>query len=184
MFGGGDDRVAFFHAIAEDLLPVLLSVEARHAVLYTPCGHVYEPRADQFRTARDIPTLFKPQPFESAVGGPAYLVTEVGTDVVFRQLSRYEGKDRWSIDQLANPDSTVLRHGGLYGENVLLQGEIRTAYKTKVAMRLQRAFDAAIRKHFVRIKAFYVGPGAAALLDSGRRLTAAEQCPPEFDLRR
>jgi hypothetical protein len=176
--------MAFFFATADDSLPVLLSVEAKHAVVYTRFEHVYEPRAEHFRTARDLPTLFKPQPYESAVGGPAYLVTVAGTDVVLRQLSRYEGKDRWSVDQLANPESTVLRHGGLFKENILLSGEVRTAYKTTVALRLQRAFDAAIRKHFVKIQAFYVGPAAEALLDSGCRLTAAEQCPPEFDLRR
>jgi hypothetical protein len=53
-----------------------------------------------------------------------------------------------------------------------------------VARRLQRTFDTAIRKHFVKISAFFVGPAAEALLDSGCRLTAAEQSPPEFDLRR
>lgn len=176
--------MAFFFATADDLLPVLLSVEARQAVVYTPFDHVYEPRVEHFRTVRDLPTLFRAQPFESASSGPAYLVTEAGMEVTLRQLSRYEEKDRWSIDQLANPDSTVLRHGGMYGGHVLLQGEVRTAYKTKVAMRLQRAFDAAIRKHFVKIGAFYVGPGAEALLDSGCRLTAAEQCSLDSDLRR
>ncbi|HWG46909.1 MAG TPA: hypothetical protein VN688_29370 [Gemmataceae bacterium] len=174
--------MAFFFATGDDLLTVLLSVEARYSVVYTPFDHVYEPRVEQFRSVRELPTLFRPQPYESAVCGPAYLVTEAGTEVVLRPLSRYEGKDSWSIDQLANPDSTVLRHGGKYRDNVLLQGEVRTAYKTKVAMRLQRAFDAALRKHFVKIGAFYVGPGAEALLDSGCRLTAAEQCPPGSDL--
>jgi hypothetical protein len=176
--------MAFFFATADDLLPVLLSVEAKRRVVYIPFGHILEPRAEHFRTARDLPTLFQPQPYESSVGGPAYVVTEAGTEVVLRQLSRYEGKDRWVVDQLANPDSTVLRHGGLFKENVLLSGEVRTAYKTTVAQRLQRAFDAAIRKQFVKIQAFYVGPAAEALLDSGCRLTAAEQCPPEFNLRR
>jgi hypothetical protein len=176
--------MAFFFATGDDLLPVLLSVEAKRAVFYTRCEHIHEPNADHFCTAGDLPTLFQPQPYESAVLGPAYLVTEAGTDVVLRPLSCYEGKDRWSIDQLANPDSTVLRHGGLFKENVLLSGEVRTAYKTTVAQRLQRAFDTVIRKHFVKIQAFYVGPAAEALFDSGCRLTAAEQCPPEFDLRR
>jgi hypothetical protein len=176
--------MAFFFATADDLLPVLLSVEAKRAVVYTPFGHVNEPKVDHYCTARDLPTLFEPQPCESSVGGPSYVVTEVGAEIVLRQLSRYEGKDRWSVDQLANPDSTVLRHGGLFKENILLSGEIRTAYKTTVAQRLQRAFDTAIRKNFVKIQAFYVGPAAEALLDSGCRLTAAEQCPPEFDLRR
>src|SRR5262249_37542362 len=115
--------MAFFFATGDDLLPVLLSVEAKRAVVYTPFGHIREPRADHFHTARDLPTLFEPQPYESAVGGPGYGVTEAGTEVVLRQLSRYEGKDRWSVDQLANPDSTVLRHGGLFKENVLLSGE-------------------------------------------------------------
>ena len=114
--------MAFFFATSDDLLPVLLSVEARHTVAYTLCDHVNEPRVDHFSTARDLRTLFQPQPFESAVLGPAYLVTESGTEVLLRRLSPYEGKDRWAVDQLANPDSTVLRHGGLYGENVLLQG--------------------------------------------------------------
>jgi hypothetical protein len=176
--------MAFFFATADDLLTVLLNVEAKHTVVYTPFAHVYEPRAEHFRTGRDLPTLFKPQPYESAVGGPAYLVTVAGADVVLRQLSRHEGKDRWSVDQLANPDSTVLRHGGLFKENILVSGEVRTAYKTRVALRLQRAFDTAIRKLFAKIQAFYVGPAADGLLDSGCRLTAAEQCPPEFDLRR
>jgi hypothetical protein len=176
--------MAFFHATAEDLLPVLVSVETKHAIVYTPFGHFHEPRVNNYRTARDLPTLFQPQPYESAVSGPTYLITEAGTEVVLEQLSRYDGRDRWSVDQLANPNSTVLRHGGLFKENILLQGEIRTAYKTTVAQRLQRAFDTAIRKHFVKIQAFYVGPAAAMLLDSGCRLTAAEQCPPEFDLRR
>jgi hypothetical protein len=176
--------MAFFFATGHDLVPVLLSVEANHAVVYTWIGHIHEPRAKHFRTARDLPTLFQPQPFESAVAGPAYLVTEAGIEVLLRQLPRYEGKDRWSVDQLANPDSTVLRHGGLFKEHILLPGEVRTAHKTKIAQRLQRAFDAAIRKHFVKIQAFYVGPIAEALLDSGCRLTAAVQCPPELDLRR
>ncbi len=176
--------MAFFFATADDLLPVLLIVEAKHAVVYTPFDHIYEPTTVHYYSARDLTTLFLPQPFESAAGGPAYLVTEAGTNVILRQLSRYEGKDRWSVDQLANPDSTVLQHGGLFKENVLLNGEVRTACKTKVAQRLQRAFDVAIRKHFVKVKAFYVGPAALVLLDSGCRLTAAEQCPREFDLRR
>jgi len=176
--------MAFFFATADDLLPVLLRVEAKHAVVYTLCEHLHEPRADHYRTVRDLPTLFRPQPFASAVAGPAYLVTEAGTEVVLRQFSGYEGNDRWAVDQLANPDSTVLRHGGLFKENVLLPGEVRTSSKTAAAQRLQRAFDDAIRKHFVKVQAFYVGPAAEVLLDAGCRLTAAEQSPPEFDLRR
>jgi hypothetical protein len=176
--------MAQFFATSDDLLPVLLRVEARHPVVYTPCEHIHKPRADHYPTARDLPTLFRPLTVDSAICGASYLVTEAGTEVVLRQLPPYRGKDRWAVDQLANPDSTVLRHGGVHGDSVLLKGDVGTAHKTEVAVRLQRAFDAAIRKHFVRISGFYVGPGAEALLDSGWRLTDAVGCAPEFDLRR
>lgn len=176
--------MAFFFATPDDLLPVLLAVEAKIPVAYTPFGHFNEPRVVQIFTASSLPTLFQPAPSESAMSCTAYVVTEAGTSIVLRQLSPYEGKDRWSVDQFCNPDSTVLRHGGIWGRNVLLNGEVRTAHKTKVAARIQRAFDSAIRHAFRKIKAFYVGPQAEGLLDSGWRLTAAEQCPPEFDLRR
>jgi hypothetical protein len=176
--------MAFFFATADDLLPVLLQVEAKLAVVYTPFEHINKAKAEHFFTAHDLPTLFRPQPYESAVGGPYYLVTEAGTEVCLRQLSRYQGKDRWSVDQLLNPDSTVLRHGGRFKDNILLPGEVRTVHNTKGAMRLQRAFDSAIRKHFVKIQEYYVGTAAEALLDSGCRLTPAEQCPRELDLRR
>src|SRR5438067_197342 len=88
-------RMAFFHATADDLLPVLLSVEARQPVVYTRMGRVNEPRAGHYLTARDLPTLFQPQPFESATGGPAYLVTEAGTEVIFRKVTDYGGRDSW-----------------------------------------------------------------------------------------
>ena len=57
--------MARFFATADDLLPVLLSVEARFPVVYTPCEHVNQPKWIHFTTARDIPTLFQPQPYES-----------------------------------------------------------------------------------------------------------------------
>jgi hypothetical protein len=174
--------MAFFFATSEDLLPVLLSVEARHQISYTPSGHFEKPLVESFQTVRELPTIFLPAPHESAIAGPAYVVTESPARIVLRELSPYLGKKRWAVDQLSNPDSTVLRHGGFYGERLLLNGEIRTAYKSPAAMRLQRAFDNAIRKHFVKIRAFYVGSQAEALLDAGYRLAGAQQSPPEFDL--
>ena len=78
----------------------------------------------------------------------------------------------------------MLSHGRFYGERILLRGEIRTAFKSSTAGTLQRAFDTSVRKHFVKIKAVYVGKQAEELLDSGYRLTGAEQCPEEYDLTR
>ena len=44
--------------------------------------------------------------------------------------------------------------------------EVGTVHKTKVARRLQ-AFDDAIQKNFVKIGAYYVGPGAERAIGFG-----------------
>jgi hypothetical protein len=177
--------VAFFFATSDDLLPVLLGVEARLKVQYTRMGHAASPAIlSSFRTARDLPTLFTPAQHESSVAGPMYLITMADAGVSPRQITPNHSQTQWAIDQLNNPDSTVLRHGGLYAERILLRGEIRTTSTSAIASKLQRAFDAAIRRTFVKIKACYVGERAEKLLDSGYRLTVAAQSPIEIDLRR
>ena len=176
--------MAHFFATPEDLLPVLLSVESRRAIAYTLTGHFHEPTVRSFLTARDLPTLFEQSPSGSAATGPAYLLTEATTAILLRKLSPYDGEPRWVVDQLDNSDSTVLRHGGYFESNILLNGEVRTSSKSAVATSLQRALDAAIRKRFVRIQSFYVGKQAEVLLDSGHRLVHSVKSPREYDLRR
>jgi hypothetical protein len=137
-----------------------------------------------FASVRDLPTLFRPAPSDSAASCPKYLVTELDEVVASRRIARYHGTEVWSIDQLENANSTVLSHGGFFGEDVLLYGEIRTVHRTPAAQRLQRAFDTAIRKNFTKIKAFRVGERVEALLDAGVRLTGAKQSPAIYDLSR
>jgi hypothetical protein len=173
-----------FFATPEDLLPVLASVEAKLSVQYTRMGHRLSRDVECWQQGRELPTLSQPFPVESAVAGPAYLVTLGGTVVATRKMSPLNGRDRWSIDQLENPDSTVFWHGGRYGESVLLYGRVATVSRTVVALKLQRAFESALRKQFVRVKAFYVGKCAEELLDRGVRLAGAVQSPPEYDLSR
>jgi hypothetical protein len=176
--------MANFFATPDDLLPVLQDVERRIRIKYTLTGHLNEPRIESFETAKDLPALFEPAPYESAIQCPTYLVTEAAATVVPRPFQLHNGKRQWVIDQLENPDSVVLSPGGLFGDNVLLCGRVATAHKTAVSARLQRAFDDSCRRHFAKIRAFRVGKQAESLLDRGYRLTAAQQSPPEYDLAR
>ena len=174
--------MAFFFATAEDLMPVLLRVEERVSIKYTPFGHFSTPDVKSIASASGLPTLFRPAPYDSAVSCPKYLVTELDAVVTSRMISRHGGTTVWSIDQLQNSESTVLSHGGLFGDDVLLCGELRTVHKTAAAQRLQRAFDSEIRRYFKKIRAFRVGKSAETLLDAGVRLTAAKQSPSTYDL--
>jgi hypothetical protein len=177
-------QMLHFYATREDLLPVLASVEDKLDVRYTLMDEYSSKDIDFFHQGRDLPTLSQPSPSESAANGPAYLVTLGAEPARPRELPAFDGRTRLVIDQLENPASTVLLHGGRYGKHVLLYGRVATTSRAPTALKLQRAFESAIRKSFVRIKAFYIGQAAAVLLDSGVRLTSAVQSPREYDLSR
>jgi hypothetical protein len=173
-----------FYATAADLLPVFEQVETKRILQYTRCGNFDAPEVVSFDSGILLPTLHQRLAHESAVAGPSYLISERSTHITARKISLRDGGQHYAIDQLQNPDTTVLLHGGIYKEGVLLYGRVDTASKTKVALQLQGAFNRALQYHFKQIRAFWVGPNAERLLDMGWRLTAAEQCPTTTDLRR
>lgn len=174
-----------FFATANDLLPVFAAVESRRRLAYTLTGHALSPEIASFLSGESIPSLRSSATSGMASTAVSYLVTEVSTPIVARPIQvQGEEKPRWAIDQLANPDSTVLWHGGLWRSDILLSGRLASASQTAPSLSLQRAFESQIKRHFSRIKAFYVGEEAAHLLDSGARLTMSAQSPLEYDLTR
>jgi len=179
----GSHLMPHFFATANDLLPVLAAVESRRRLAYTLTGHAASADITSFYSGESLPTLRSSATSDTASTASAYLVMEVDTPIVVRPTQvQGEDKPRWAIDQLANPDSTVLWHGGLWRPDVLLSGRVASNSKTASSQSLQRAFDTQIKRHFSRIKAFYVGEEAAQLLDSGARLTMSVQSPLEYDL--
>jgi len=93
------------------------------------------------------------------------------------------GVDRFAIDQLDNPDTITFTPGGVWKEDILLHGGIGTASQSKTSEALMKRFRTIVKKAFVKVQAFYVGPQAFELLRRGKRLTISAQSPQEFDLR-
>ena len=91
--------------------------------------------------------------------------------------------DRVCIDQLENPDTIHFTPAGIWTDRVLISGSIGTAYTSETTVSLMKRFSGAIRKLFLKVRAFYVGPAAQKLWEAGARLTSAVQSPPEYDLR-
>lgn len=171
-----------FYATTDDLLPVFELVEKKHLVAYTKTGLFHEEFQTSFPKGSTLPTLAKPVNVESAVTGPAYLVTEREIAVRSREVHQLDGSRKYAIDQLLNPDSIVIEHGGLCASNVLISGRVATVSNTPAALRIQRAFTAAMSKSFTRVKAYWVGPQAMILLQKGARLTSDVRSPKEYDL--
>jgi hypothetical protein len=170
-----------FFALKEDLLAVLELVESKGALKYARMGNFARPEIKDgisvFERGSGIPNLGKASA-DSAAACEAFLVCQRETPVNLRPLQG----ERVCIDQLANPDAVEFKPGGIWTEDIVLHGRIATASDSEISKALMKRFQAAVKRTFSKLKAFYVGPKALALLENGKRLTIAAQSPREFDL--
>ena len=141
------------------------------------------PRYEVYDRGSDIPNLGIAA-CESAIAYDTYLVYEPDVSIEARVIDESSGIRSYRIDQLINPDTISFSPGGIWKREIALYGRVATvsASFSESAKLLMRRFQSAIRKRFVRLKAYYVAPKALELLKSGKRFTIAEQSPREFDL--
>jgi hypothetical protein len=176
-----------FFGLKEDLFGVLGFVESKGPLQYTLTGNFLASELKDgpkvIKCGIDIPNLGNATA-DSVNGCDTYLVSEPSTPIKLGHIQVIGGVERVCIDQLENPDTVAFTAGGIWNEDVVLNGRIATVSETVAAQGIMKRFHSAIRKTFARVRAFYVGPKALVLLDSGKRLTGALQCPHEYDLAR
>jgi hypothetical protein len=174
-------RIEFF-ALRDDILPVLESVERQVALQYVLRGNFPVETLKVFSCGAKIPNLGRANS-SSSVGCDAFLVTRAEATVSVEPIDTSEGK-RYCVDQLLNADTVTFTPGGIWDDNVVLSGRVSTASDTPQARELMKLFHRALKKHFVRVNAFLVGPQALKLLDAGKRLTSGANAPTLYDLQR
>lgn len=171
-----------FFALKADLLPVLEAIDAARQLQYVLTGNFESPELMAVLSDAEIPGLGSADS-DAAVSCASYLVCERRQSIEVRRVEGRNGRTRYCVDQLANPDTVTFTPAGLFSDEVVLCGRVATAYQTDRTRALMKLFSAAIKARFSKVNAFQVGPAAMAWLDAGKRLTMARQSPPDFDLR-
>jgi hypothetical protein len=170
-----------FYAVQEDLQALLETVDVQGQLKYTPMGNFLKSDVEDgisiFNAGADIPNLGTATA-DSSAACESFLVSEGSVNL------RQAGKngERVCVDQLINPDSVEFKPGGLWNENVVIQGRIATASQSQISQALMKRFQVAVKRVFSKVGSYYVGTRAFALLREGKRLTVAVQSPPECDL--
>ncbi|MGA2497789.1 MAG: hypothetical protein ABSH20_08615 [Tepidisphaeraceae bacterium] len=172
-------RSLCFFAADDDLYPVLFPLLEKHKVRIYHVGRV-EGKPLPIRSS-EVQTGTTKNDQHGL--GPVYLFMPDDLDVRVRVYNLVTGERIGVIDQLANNDSVTLCAGGRRPDNVVIDGDMGTAWKSDFSDSLLRDFASALRKQFVKVKAYWVGPKALAILRSGGRLTHALQSPPLYDLK-
>lgn len=161
-----------FFATHGDLVTIAHDVRAVKSVDFVLAGLFLEPRSV---ILVDVDNL---SAFET------YLVLAQGAPVNFRAIPQRAGGQMYAVDQVGNPRTVVLQTGGLYADQHLIAGQLGTVGDCKESDDLYALFANVIRRRYEKIKSYFVGPEAAAMLDSGARLTATLKSPRMYDLAR
>lgn len=170
-----------FFAVDDDLTTVLGEVELSYKLQYIKAGVFSVPEYEMYKTWGGLPNLSVATD-ESAIGCESYVVAESTAAIHVRSIALSSGKTNFCIDQLDNPDTVTLTPAGRWDDDVILYGVVGTASDATPSVELIKLFEKAFKKHFKKVKAFWVGPTAYALLTAGKTLTISTQSPKEFAL--
>jgi hypothetical protein len=169
------------------MLPVLAKIESKGPLRYALAGRFLEPRYPTYSSGVEIVNLgLASRP--SAAGCDRYLVYEPSIRLLLRTVTGTDRDNRpagnsYHLDQLDNPGTIVFHPSSVWKGDVLLYGSVATVpWSNEAAKKICRRFQSAIRKHFTRIRGYYVAPSAMEMLKAGKRLTLAVQSPREYDL--
>jgi hypothetical protein len=174
-------RINFF-ALRNDLISILTRLEEMRTIAYSASKDSSEPIVEQFETGKQLPNLGKATA-DQWINCDSYLIAGKSDTLRTREFRLVDGTIRYSIDQMLNEHTVVLQLGGLWKDGAIIGSSIATISNCKPAQDLMHAAKTAIKKSFVRVNAFCVGPEALLAFRGGARLTTAIQSPTEYDLR-
>lgn len=134
---------------------------------------------------RDVPQGSSPiifRDFPELQQLETYLVVPDANKIAVSKIDMEDGKTRFEVDIELNPGSAILHVGGLIAPNKLLPGQFGTGHKDQDSVATYKLVSEVIRRHFEKIKSYYVGPEAIQFLDGGGRLSPTEKSPIPYDL--
>jgi hypothetical protein len=176
-------KVIGIFATRNDLLDLLADVESARSVQYAEAGMFDKPAPATFGSSSEIPGLGTTHATSTNLA-PRFLLADAGVPFSVRPVLQRKGGTRYAVDQQKNPDSVALIPGGQFDGQTLLAGSIGTCTNSAVSAALLGAIASVIRRKWVKIQSYAVGPEAARVLDAGGRLTADIWSPREYDLQR
>lgn len=172
----------YFFATGGDLLLILRQLEGKFDLKYVEENRLGGPVPNSWSTVADLPSLGKATGDQEIVCD-SYLIMDVAANVVVESKPMFDGEIRYDVYQLSNPESVLLRLGGLWEDGSLISGHFITSSEREFPRNLMNFFRGSAKKSFTRIQAFWVGPEALVRFRNGMRLCTAIQSPPEYDLR-
>lgn len=174
-----------FYAVNNDLTEVIADVEKKFSLKYILMGVYSRDELDKlpiYNSGNDIPGLSHAD-YPDSSGCRSYLILKAEDQVKIRKIILKTGGEKYAVDQLFNPESIVLRHGGWWDSEHILFGTLSLVDSNAKSKTILSEFRKFIGKRFVKVNAFSVGFEALAELKKGTRLCVGVKSPVELDLK-
>jgi hypothetical protein len=175
-------KQTFFFAELEDIKQVLEPIETSENIQYCEAGVFDSFDVPIYSSFIQIPNLGFVG-YGDWVLNKFYAVYPKADIINKREIHLYKGGIRYAIYQDNNPQSIILKPGGILTDGILVAGSVGTISGESSSVDLFNKYAKLIKKKFSRIGAFYVGPNAKIKLEKGWRLVTNEASPPEYDLK-
>jgi hypothetical protein len=171
-----------FFATRGDLLRGALRLESDVKVQYVLMGMFPSPTPTRYSSAAEFEDLgvARHGDYNSE---PRYMVLDADAEIRVREEPQKAGGLLYAIDLKSNPAGFLFQPGGRYADRTIIRGAVGTATGDPTSVAACRRFWRELRRGFLAVHRFFVGPEAYQLLEAGGRLTPSVQCPPDLDLR-
>ena len=174
-------RATQSYATRNDWSECLRMVEAQRPLAYTVSGLFDAEDPESFIGVDAVPN-FGCATMSNSLLEPCYLVHDSDREIQTRQVPQRRGGLKYAIDQRLNPFAVGLRPGGLLTDDILIAGQLGTSTRDPASIELHKLIIRELKRRFVCIKSYWVGPEAVRLLDHGGRLTISYTPDTTFDL--
>ena len=175
------NRQIYFFAEQDDIEQPIRTLEACVNICY------YETGLFDTEVTPSYSSLFNIKGLDQSIVGDwtqskTYLIIPEDSKVAIRKVPQRRGGTKYAIDQLENPQSVVIKPGGVFKDGILIAGSFGTVSKSEFSEKMFKMLSKNIKSTFTKIGQFYVGKNAKLRLLSGWRLTTNEKSPLEYDL--
>jgi hypothetical protein len=169
-------------ATGPDLVPGIRAVESSRKLQYVLCGMFDLPGLSAYGSLLEVPG-FGTCSTGDHIREPKYLVANAFRRIEVRAVPQRAGGTKYGVDQLENPGTITILPGGVFGDTVVLAGQIATVATDPQAIELFRDYSRAVTKGFRKVHGYLVGPAARSMMEQGARLTTGIKTPTEYDLK-
>ncbi len=169
------------YATKNDWGGCLRLIEAHRPLAYTVSGLFDAAERKTFVGVDAIPN-FGFAATSNTITEPCYLVCDSHREIYTRVVPQRQGGSKYAIDQQLNPFTIGLKPGGLRDHDMLISGQLGTCTEDPLSLELHNLITRELKRSFVQIKSYWVGPEAVQLLDRGGRLSVSNTPNTTFDL--